>query len=526
MKFFERRQIMRQPKAQIALPIFLALVLGLGGAQTALAQTPAAGMTQVALIPIHCVNQTVTPNCLHDWTTSGATQASTDIFSFDFATNTMYFADRVNQGITVIDTRNNKYLGTIPVPSCNVAGAIPGSCPSGVQVVHDQRKLIVTDRNTSVSGTTIHLKGIFIYDLKIPNSAPVQLTINTTGTDTDELDYDPVNRRAYVANTACPCVLTVVDVVTDTIVDTIPLPSNPEQPRFNPVDGKIYLTIPDDGTIATGGSADGVYVVDPTKTGAAALSKFISAPTGCAVRGIDIDPVTNTGVIGCAAPAAQFLLDFNTATIPTSFPGVTGTDTLQFNPNLRRWYTGSSNNTVSADSCPALGGVTPVIGVFAAPAKVSKKTLFARLVGADCSGVNAHGLGVDTIANQVYVGARQFPAASGGTPGVLVYEDTSPLVQPKLKESSNIKLEPLASPPTTGRVVIEEGFIIDATVSGVPSGTPTVLVVTTTAGNEVVPCDVSSGNATCFRVLRGQALLGGNIFVSTAGTLQAKATIK
>jgi len=60
----------------------------------------------------------------------------------------------------------------------------------------------------------------------------------------------------------------------------------------------------------------------------------------------------------------------------------------------------------------------------------------------------------------------------------------------------------------------------------VPSGTPTVLVVTTTAGNEVVPCDVSSGNATCFRVLRGQALLGGNIFVSTAGTLQAKATIK
>src|SRR6266542_1936483 len=180
MKLFERQQINRQPKAQIALPIFLALVLGLGGAQTALAQTPAAGMTQVALIPIHCVNQTVTQNCLHDWTTSGATQASTDIFSFDFATNTMYFADRVNQGITVIDTRNNKYLGTIPVPS-------------GVQVVHDQRKLIVTDRNTSVSGTTIHLKSIFIYDLKIPNSAPVQLTINTTGTDTDELDYDPVN---------------------------------------------------------------------------------------------------------------------------------------------------------------------------------------------------------------------------------------------------------------------------------------------------------------------------------------------
>src|SRR2546426_7088585 len=130
----------------------------------------------------------------------------------------------------------------------------------------------------------------------MPSSGSVWYATKTRGTDTAKWCRSPVMRSACVVTPACPCVLTVVDVVTDTIVDTIPLPSNPEQPRFNPVDGKIYLTIPDDSTIATGGSADGVYVVDPTKTGAAALSKFIFAPTGCAVRGIDIESLTNTCV--------------------------------------------------------------------------------------------------------------------------------------------------------------------------------------------------------------------------------------
>jgi hypothetical protein len=532
MKFPRRKEATRQLKTYFGLAILLALLLGLGGAQTALAQvTPPAGMTMQALIPIHCT--AATPNCLHDWTTTGAaTRASSDIFALDFSANVMYFTDRVNQGVDVINTTNNTYLGTIPVPSCNVAGAIPGSCPSGVVVTHNPHKLVVTDRNTSVSGTTVHLNSIFIYDLRIPNSAPVQLHINTTGTDTDELDFDPLNRRVYVANTNCPCVVTVVDITNNTIVDTIPLPSNPEQPRFNPVDGKIYLTLPDDGTIATGGPADGVYVIDPTQTGATALSKFITAPSGCAVRGIDIDPVTNTAVIGCASPAAQFALDLTTGTILGSFPGVTGTDGLEFNPNLRRWYTGSSNNLPALTACPQSADtppVAPVIGVFAAVPKPKKNNPPVINVGADCSGVNAHGIGVDTVGNQVYVAARQFPVSpaslSANNAGVLVYQDTAPLVQPKLKEMSNVKVVPAGGSTVSGRVAIDDGYIISASLSGLGSGT-TALVVTTTAGNERVSCDVSSGNGTCQRVLVGQALLGGRILVSTDGTLVANAIIK
>src|SRR6476659_9612696 len=88
------------------LAIVLVLSLGLGTAQKALADTPLAGLEFLTQIKI--------PN----WTTTGAaTQASTDIWSFDPSTNTLYFADRVNKGVSVIDPTTNTYLGTIVVPS-------------------------------------------------------------------------------------------------------------------------------------------------------------------------------------------------------------------------------------------------------------------------------------------------------------------------------------------------------------------------------------------------------------------------
>jgi hypothetical protein len=526
MKSFSRR-------TYVALAGLLALSLGLGGAQTVQAVTaPASNMTRVALIPIACVNQTSTPNCLNNWTTTGATQASTDIFSFDFSSNVMYLADRVNLGIDVFNTTNNTYLGTIPVP-CNLATGT--SCPSGVQVTHNPHKLVVTDRSST---SPSH---IFIYDLRIPNSAPVTLTITGTGSATDELEYDPLNRRVYVANTNCPCEVTVVDITKDTIVDTIPLPSNPEQPRFNPNDGKIYITIPDDGTVATGGPADGVYVIDPTKAGAAALSKVVAAPSGCAVRGIWVDPPTNTGVIACANPAPAFLLNFTTGQIDTSadLSGVTGADQEYYNPNLRRWYTGGSNNTdaIEADTsgalCPSSNhtATVPAIGVYQAVAKPKKNAPPVVLNGGSCSGVNAHGIGADTVNNQVYVAARQFPAdpnsLSTGAPGVLVYSDSSPLVQPKLKEMSNLKILAANGSGVSGKGFIEDGYIVSVNLSGLGAGT-TALVVPTTAGSERVECDVigSAGTGTCQRVLVGQAMLGGSVLVSTDGVLVANAPIK
>ena len=63
-----------------------------------------------------------------NWTTSGATQANSDLFSFNPQTRVMYFADRVNHGVGAIDTRAHTFLGTIlPAvidPAQGAAGSI------------------------------------------------------------------------------------------------------------------------------------------------------------------------------------------------------------------------------------------------------------------------------------------------------------------------------------------------------------------------------------------------------------------
>ncbi len=230
------------PGSYVRWSFLLLLSVALGVASPARAETPTplAGLEPPQLITIPT------------WTTTGAMQASTDTFSFDRSTHTLYFADRTNKGVSVIDTDTNTYLGTIVVPTCDGTG----SCPSGVLIAPDLHKLVVTDRNIGSGASLVHLNPIFIYDLRLPSALPVMLTL-PAGQDTNELDYDPLNHRAYVENSGAgfPFFLTVVDLITNTIVDQIPLPANPEQPRFNPVDGMIYESIPDDLTIATGGPA-------------------------------------------------------------------------------------------------------------------------------------------------------------------------------------------------------------------------------------------------------------------------------
>ena len=111
--------------ARLALSLLLSLAMGLASPARAQVSTPVAGLEQLPLIPIPT------------WTSGdpatgvSAQVASTDVFSFDPATHTMYFADRVNRGVSAIDTRTNTYVGTIVVPTCTAglneaAGA--GSC--------------------------------------------------------------------------------------------------------------------------------------------------------------------------------------------------------------------------------------------------------------------------------------------------------------------------------------------------------------------------------------------------------------
>ncbi len=527
------------------LSLVFLLVLGLGLAHSVQAATPASGLQFIGQIPI--------PN----WTTTGANQASTDMWSLNPATGDIYITDRVNRGISVINTNSLRYLGTIPVPTCAGApGTAPGSCPSGVVVAPDLQKLVVTDRNNPAGD----LGDIIIYDLRVPNpaSSPVVLTtgtspctncpggVSTFAPDTDELDYDPINQRVYVANSgtnatgAGPYFLTVVDLRTDTIFDQIPLGSNLEQPRFNSVDGFIYQTMPDDVTTATGGTNDRVVRIDPTKIGGAANVARISPPAGCAVRGIDIDPVTNTAAVACAGTTGPgvFTLSLNDgmSILNSGLGGVGGIDGEYFNPNNRRWYVGASNNRVAlaatlpgtATVCPSSNGTPtiPAVGVYGITGSGP-----ATLVGADCSGVNAHGIGVDPIHNAVFAAARQFPAdpasLTTGHAGVLVWHDPAPLSQGFVQQTV-VNISPVGGSTATGTILFQDNRVF-ASLSGLGSvvaGDFIRLVVPGTLGHEFVECLAgASGTAQCIGLNRGYPLFGGTVLLGVKGTVVGSGVI-
>jgi hypothetical protein len=261
---------------------------------------------------------------------------------------------------------------------------------------------------------------------------------------------------------------------------------------------------------------------------AAIVKTFVLGPS-CLIRGIDIDPVTNTAMIGCGGTGAQVLMDLNgNMSELNTFPGVIGgTDTLQFNRNLRRWYTASSNNQNSGVQCPGNAQkpqTFPVVGVFAAGTKHHP----AEMVGAECSGTNGHDIGVDPVHNRVYVGVRQLAdpvSLSSGKPGVLVWQDPAPLAQPELIEQSHASLKPLAGKEATGKVLILDSHVVRATLARLPSGDPT-LIITTTIGNEVVDCETTGTDGICSGLLRGEALIGGVAFIASNGTPVAKGTIQ
>jgi hypothetical protein len=481
-------------------------------------------LEQLPLIPI----PTWTPG---DPATGVSAQvASTDVFSFDPVTHTMYFADRTNRGVSAIDTRTNTYVGTIVVPTCtaglNSAGA--GSCPSGVLVAPDVRKLVMTDRSQVVGTTTQLLNHIFIFDLRLGQFTPPEGLALPEGFAPDELDYDPLNQRAYVGNTSTPFFVTVVDLVNNAIVDQIPLPGTVEQPRFDPVDGFIYATVP-----GAGPTDHAVLRIDPTQSSAAAIVAAFpttSPPIECDPRGIAIDALTNTAVIGCAGSDPQIVMDLDNGDILDTFPEVTGTDIEAFNPNVRRWYTASSTNTNSGVACPGTADtaqVFPVVGVFAAPTRHDPSV---TLVGTECSGRNGHGIGVDPFSNTLYTGVRQFPvnpnSFTTGEVGVLAFHDPAPIAQPRV-EASQAAVEPFPGFSTHATVDIDDSRLVRARVDGLPpEATPTVLNLTTTIGNEVVLCGRTGGDeATCKGVLSGKALIGGTVMLATGGIPVGNGTI-
>jgi hypothetical protein len=433
--------------------------------------------------------------------------ANTDVFGFNPVTRIMYLADRTNHGVDVIDTHNNFFLGTIPTTVLPAGPNVP-------LVAIDQQQLAITDGGSLV----------LVYDLRQPGSKPDQYTMPST--TTDGMDYDPINRTIYVITDDAPYYLVGISLPYKQITTKTLLPASPDLIKWNPTDGKIYISVEDADNNNAGA---GVVVYDPA---ANAVTAWYKVGPACPGHGIDIDPISNVAIVGCFGGTSNgdMAISLKNGAVQKYFSDVGGTDTIVFNPNNRRFYAGAGLNSASTSGCPgtlpsAFGATVPIVGVFDAISGT------AALDGVACTGRGNHVAGVDPINNVVYVPVAQYPAdpASNttGQAGILLFRDTTPVAQALLPQTQ-VVLSPVGGSVTGTIVMTLTGTRVR--VSGNPagiSGQAAWFVVPTTVGNEIIDCAVNTaaGSAVCGEYLIGQPLVGATATLSVDSVAVARGTI-
>ncbi len=248
---------------------------------------------------------------------SGKT-VSMDLIVIDQEAHRLYAADRTTNGVDVFDisTKDAKYLKTVDA----------GSGANGVVVAKNVNKLFagLNDSNVAVIDLT---------------SLTVTAKVSTGGKGrADELDYDPKEKKIYVANSGDGFV-TVIDASTNTILHKFDgLGAALEQPQYDSADGLMYMTSSDQNA---------VFVFDPVKD--VLVRKDVLAVL-CNPQGLAINPKTNQALLGCNVGRAgstgtplTVAWDLTKGIFVGVFGQVGSGDSITYSAKTDRFYFGAHN---------------------------------------------------------------------------------------------------------------------------------------------------------------------------------------
>ena len=223
---------------------------------------------QPSLLPPVAADTTVVPLTKIPIPPLAGKTASIDIIVIDQDAHRLYVADRGTNGVDVFDitTKDAKYVKSIDL----------GSGANGVVVAKNVNKLFAGLNDSNVA----------VIDLTTLN---VLAKVSTGGKGrADELDYDPKDKKVYIANSGDGFV-TVIDGTTNAIIKKIDnLGPALEQPAYNTADGLMYMTSSDQNA---------VFVFDPVKD---VMVRKDTVAVLCNPQGLAINPKTSQAVLGCA----------------------------------------------------------------------------------------------------------------------------------------------------------------------------------------------------------------------------------
>jgi YVTN family beta-propeller protein len=231
-----------------------------------------------------------------------------DIMIVDQDAHRLYFTDNTAGGLDVFDVSAKQavYLRTI---------ATKPTTAHGVTLVKNLNKLFVSLVDSSVVTIDINPQS--------PTFYTIIGTVNTGGKGTaDEMDYDPVHNKLYVAN-ADDGIIAVIDGKTNQLIKKFDnVGPTLEQPRYNAKDGMIYVNSTEANQIiqfdpATDTLVKKIDVIDPTN------------PTGLA-----INPTTNKALLGCSNKTKQHLTvwDFTTQKVASTTDKAGSADVTLYDP--------------------------------------------------------------------------------------------------------------------------------------------------------------------------------------------------
>jgi hypothetical protein len=155
-----------------------------------------------------------------------------------------------------------------------------------------------------------------------------------------------------------------------------------EQPRFNPVDGLIYMTGSDENVL---------YQFDPATD---TLLGKLDVVDNCHPHGIGINPSTNQALLGCSTTVGQHVArwDFGQSRVVALSDQAGGTDAIIYNAAADRSFTGSGRYFRGSG-----------IGVFAGDGS------FVTMVGT--TDLNAHQIAYDQTNHMLYTTMAASPGS-------------------------------------------------------------------------------------------------------------------
>jgi len=248
--------------------------VGAGAAGTILVFPPAPTSNFLPANPAETTN--VTPVLLPLPSPNATSPA--DIMEVDQTTNTLYVAVRTNAtstagGIDVYDVSGSspEFLRFIDL----------GTGANGVATAPDLKKIFV--------GLTDSTLAIVDVDQSSPTANTMIAKIVSGGAKrVDELDYDPVDKKVYAANSD-DGIVTVVDAVSNQMITQFKdLGAALEQPRYNPADGMMYMTSSDQNAI---------FQFDPRSD---TMMAKLDVGDDCNPNGLAINPNNDMAALGCS----------------------------------------------------------------------------------------------------------------------------------------------------------------------------------------------------------------------------------